>query len=154
MEIELAKYVQAGDVAAVKQALSTGISVEATDSMENSLLIVAAQNDHLELVELLLSAGADPNARGWGGTTALMECGSLSIMEALIAAGSDPFTENDDCEDLQSQYAQSEASLKALQEALEAGQLPGNEGQMYWPASADFVARKHLIEKLFKNRRI
>ena len=55
-------------------------------------LRAAASRGELEAVEGLIGAGADPNARNWGGNTALHFAAakdSVQVIEVLLAAGAD-----------------------------------------------------------------
>lgn len=58
-------------------------------------LMYATASDHLEVVELLVSKGAEVDKRHSNGGTALMECaasaseGNLKVVEFLIKKGSD-----------------------------------------------------------------
>ena len=52
----------------------------------------AAGGGHTEVVQALIAAGADVNARDYGGGTALMDAageGHVEIVRDLIAAGAD-----------------------------------------------------------------
>lgn len=56
-------------------------------------LILAARNGHLEVVEALLKAGADPDHATADGRTALImaaEGGHATVVESLLRAGADP----------------------------------------------------------------
>jgi ankyrin repeat protein len=59
----------------------------------------ATAGAHAEIVEVLLAAGAEPNARqqhGWTPLHAAAENGDLRSLEALLAAGANPALRNDD----------------------------------------------------------
>lgn len=86
----LSSAVQAGDVASVRKALSSGADPNAL-YLGQSLLFYAAGNDHLEVVTALLDSGADVDL-GWAAldTTPLMAAankGHDEIVQILIAAG-------------------------------------------------------------------
>jgi ankyrin repeat protein len=62
------------------------------DNYNTTLLMVAARRGHGDLVELLLNAGAEINAKGHFGSTALMiaaEHGRKDMVELLLNAGAD-----------------------------------------------------------------
>lgn len=52
-----------GDIDQVEQALQEGLDVNSTDEEGYSALQAAAENDHLEVVKLLISKGADVDHR-------------------------------------------------------------------------------------------
>jgi hypothetical protein len=54
--------VRKGDVAAVEQALATGVAVDAPFRYNRTALSFAADRGHVEVVRLLLAKGADPEA--------------------------------------------------------------------------------------------
>ena len=53
-------------------------------------LMRAADNDHPEIVKMLLAAGANPNAARSDGWTALMQTADPEIVKVLLAAGANP----------------------------------------------------------------
>lgn len=86
----LSSAVQAGDVASVRKALSSGADPNAP-YLGQSLLFSAAENDHIEVVKVLLDSGADVDL-GWAAldTTPLIAAankGHDEIVQILIAAG-------------------------------------------------------------------
>lgn len=56
---ELVYWASLGDVEQVEQSLQEGLDVNSADEEGYSALQAAAENDHLEVVKLLLSKGAD-----------------------------------------------------------------------------------------------
>ena len=56
---ELVYWASLGDVEQVEQALQEGLDVNSADEEGYSALHAAAENDHLEVVKLLVSKGAD-----------------------------------------------------------------------------------------------
>jgi ankyrin repeat protein len=61
-------------------------------------IVLAAGEDCADTIRFLVSRGADVNARGEGGLTALMAAarrGLVPIAELLIASGADPEARND-----------------------------------------------------------
>jgi hypothetical protein len=69
------------------------VSADAPDPMRYRMLAVAAGSGRRDLVDLFLSAGADPNQRLDNGWTPLMCAaigGHVEIVEDLLQAGADP----------------------------------------------------------------
>ncbi len=82
--------IDAGDRAAVEQALANGADVNSRARDQATPLIAAALGDRLAIVELLLSKGADVTARNSGGFTALHAAaysGSVPIAKLLLEKG-------------------------------------------------------------------
>lgn len=64
---------RAGDAAALRRGIAAGVAIDALDPRGASALILAAYHGHIEAVDALLLAGADPDlADGARGNTALM----------------------------------------------------------------------------------
>lgn len=68
------------------EAIRQGADVNALWE-DQTLLSAAVQIGHVELIRLLLSAGADPNRKNPDGTTALTWCGNAEITALLLDAG-------------------------------------------------------------------
>ena len=60
---ELVYWASIGDVEQVEQGLLKGLDVNSADEEGYSALQAAAENDHLEVVKLLVSKGADVDHR-------------------------------------------------------------------------------------------
>ena len=90
-DISIHDAAKAGDIEAVKQHIAAGTDVNA-DMIGATPLYVATDNNHLEIVELLIANGADLNANALGGVTPLfaaIENNHLKIAELLISSGAD-----------------------------------------------------------------
>jgi len=101
--------VRAGAIDATRALLAAGAPVEATLDDGTSLLVLAVTNAHYELADVLLEAGADPDAAGQGwtalhqiawsrrwnmgfnlpGPVATGDLDSLELARRLVAAGAD-----------------------------------------------------------------
>ena len=79
---------KAGDLAGVQAELDKGVDVNKKDKAEMTPLHPAAANDHKEIAELLIAAGADVNAKG-GMTPLHWEArkGHKEVAELLITKG-------------------------------------------------------------------
>ena len=85
--------VRAGDAVAVAAYVDRGVPVDLTNANGDTLLLLAAYNEHPDLVRALLERGADPNPVNGRGQTALVAAvfrQNLAIVEALLGAGADP----------------------------------------------------------------
>jgi ankyrin repeat protein len=73
--------------------VDAGLPVNLTDAKGDTLLILAAYNEHSDTVAALLARGADParvNDRGQSALTAATFRNSVETVKALLAAGADP----------------------------------------------------------------
>lgn len=61
---ELVYWASLGDVEQVEQLLAEGIDPNQTDHEGYTALQAAAENDHLDVVKLLVSKGADIRSKG------------------------------------------------------------------------------------------
>lgn len=83
---------QDGDVQSARLLLAAGADVKATTPDGMGALVVAAHVKHADVAEVLLEAGADPNAAG-AGYTALhvaAAAGDLPMVKVLLDHGADP----------------------------------------------------------------
>lgn len=58
---EIIKLVETNDLAGVEKALKSGAHVNATDNSQRSLLLIATNNQLVDMAELLVAHGADVN---------------------------------------------------------------------------------------------
>jgi ankyrin repeat protein len=81
----------AGDVAAVRQALAEGADLFAADSRLTTPLGFAIRDGNLPLIDMLLAAGADPDMHSLGELTPLEQAArtdNAEVVQRLIRAGS------------------------------------------------------------------
>jgi ankyrin repeat protein len=90
-----------GTAEAARRLIAAGADVSTRS--DNSFWVLplhsASSGGHAEIVELLLEAGAEPDARqrhGWTPLQAAAQNGDARSLEALLAAGADPTLRNDD----------------------------------------------------------
>ena len=80
-----------GDLARVKALVEGGASIEAKTRYDTTPLFFAARNGHLEVVEYLISKGADVNVTDsfykMSALSASMDKGGLPVVRALLKAG-------------------------------------------------------------------
>ena len=86
---------QDGDVQKVIELLSAGYLPDKFDELGKTPLHYAAENENIELIHVLLNAGADVNAHkeSYIGNTPLSEVAgscSFDVAKILIEAGADP----------------------------------------------------------------
>jgi ankyrin repeat protein len=65
------RQAMAGNLQAVQKYVESGGDINVTDKMGNTLLMMASNDDHVELVEYLLGNGADPKRRNVVGESTL-----------------------------------------------------------------------------------
>lgn len=88
---ELSRAIFEHNLAKVQELIASGVNVN-NSSTSMLPLEQAAAYDNTEIVEALLAAGANVNARGGGRTTALHTAanfGTVEVVRILIAAGAD-----------------------------------------------------------------
>ena len=121
-DIALLKASSDGNIEEVKDLLSEErnfyrAKVDARTYYNDTALIYASENGHIEIVEVLLDNGADVNAYNNYGNTALMmasENGHIEIVEMLLKKGADLDAKNNDGE-----TALKTASEKGHEEVVE-----------------------------------
>ena len=113
-ETPLLAAARAGSVPAVRQLLARGVDVNTAEGFQKTTALMwAAAESHMEVVDLLLEAGADPNRQGHvtalterhnadhptGGFTALMFAarnGNEALARRLVARGANINLKNGD----------------------------------------------------------
>ncbi|WP_344579531.1 ankyrin repeat domain-containing protein [Streptomyces lunalinharesii] len=81
-----------GDTDAVRAALDGGAAVDTRDAHRRTPLLLAALGDHVTAAEVLVAAGADPNAQDDRDDSPWLVTGvtgSVAMMRALLPAGPD-----------------------------------------------------------------
>jgi hypothetical protein len=88
----LSGAIRRGDLTEASELVRSGAELNHLDEYDLFPLWHAAESGHLELVNLLLAAGADPNFKSRGGETALLTAAwhcKVAIAKVLIAHGAD-----------------------------------------------------------------
>lgn len=87
----LFEAIEAGDVETVRELIGSGVDVNRRYGIfEEPPLVAAADEESVEILQLLLDAGADPDTTNHGGDSALLEAArsaKLDMVELLIGAG-------------------------------------------------------------------
>lgn len=93
LNAQLVEAVKNDDWATAERLLTDGAAPDAGDYVTGYALPIAADNNSLKLVKLLVERGADVNISGEDGETALAKAinrGNLEIVELLLAEGAYP----------------------------------------------------------------
>jgi uncharacterized protein len=89
----LVKAAMKNDLDGVKRLMTVSLNIDASDIYtDTNALSYAVENNNREMIQLLLSAGANPNAANRRGETPLMRLTSeanVEMIRDLIAAGAD-----------------------------------------------------------------
>ncbi|MEV0581430.1 ankyrin repeat domain-containing protein [Nonomuraea sp. NPDC050310] len=89
---QLLQAAAAGDAAAVREAVNEGADLEARNGQRRTALLLAASADHVEVAQILVAAGADPDALDFQHDTPWLVTGvtgSVAMMRALLPAKPD-----------------------------------------------------------------
>lgn len=140
---KLSTAIQTGNTREVKSLLKTGrinLNPEPKENINNNPLITAVHysgmRNNREIVEILLSNGADINGQNYDGATTLYTAllhNNRELAEDLLKQGADPNIPNDDGNTAIS-YLCSTGNMKLIKLALEKGALI-NESHIKWNAS-------------------
>jgi len=80
--------IKAGDASTVKEALHQGTSPDAIGPDGSSILLQAVAAGHVEVVKILLAAGANPKTEGNGPLAAVAARGNdMEVLRCLVEAG-------------------------------------------------------------------
>jgi ankyrin repeat protein len=89
-ELSLHDAAAAGIVERVARLLDEGFPVDTPDEVGSTALHRAAMSDRTDVVRLLLERGASVDARNVRGTTPLLLAHKLDVVQLLLAAGANP----------------------------------------------------------------
>lgn len=85
-----------GDTATVLQLIADGVNINITNEKGWTPLVMAAFNQHMETVKVLVAAGADLNHQSVNGTTVfmyaktkVMETGEYALLDYLLQKGAE-----------------------------------------------------------------
>lgn len=81
-----------GDAEAVREAVTEGAELEVRNAQKRTALLLAASEDHVEVAQILVAAGADPNALDFQHDTPWLVTGvtgSVAMLRALLPAKPD-----------------------------------------------------------------
>jgi ankyrin repeat protein len=99
--LQLIDAAEKGDVQAVKDLLEQGVYIHAQDKDGRCALVAAAYKNHLEIVDLLIAAGADVNMKDNSIQSAYLIAtmegtGYLELLRKTLAAGADVHSTDSD----------------------------------------------------------
>jgi uncharacterized protein len=113
----LASFFNRPEIAVALIQSGADVMVRSDNPMQVAPIDSAAAAGAMEVVEVLLAAGADPNSRQSGGYTPLMSAanqGNLRLVQRLLAADADPSLRSDDGR-LAADFARAKGHLELAQ---------------------------------------
>jgi ankyrin repeat protein len=120
----LVKAALKNDLESVKQLITVSLNIDASDEYtDTNALSYAVENNNREMIQLLLSAGANPNATNRRGATPLMYLTSeanVELIRDLIVAGADLNAHNESGE-TPLMRAVAHSSFSVAKELIDAG---------------------------------
>ncbi len=151
---ELFRAIREDDAAAVKELLAAGAAVDARDASGDTPLIDAALYAGPGMVQILLNAGADPNAANHAGVTALMRAATRPAQAGLLLdAGADVKPSSELGNTALILAARKHGSTPTLRRLLDAGaavnasNIFGASSLMAAAAAEDLEAARLLLDR-------
>ncbi|RIA91204.1 ankyrin repeat-containing domain protein [Glomus cerebriforme] len=83
-----------GDIQRVTELIRSGISPNSRDSNGYTPLAAATSYNHIDLIDFLISEGADVNIRDNDNDTPLYVAENVKVAQKLLSHGADPFIIN------------------------------------------------------------
>lgn len=111
----LRTFAEADDLSAIQWLLRRDVKVDQTSTGETALF-AAVRNDNLEMVRLLIAAGANVNQQDVDRCVPFHCCRSVAIAELLFEAGADP-TIPDQCDFPSWHFVKEPETRRFIQEA-------------------------------------
>lgn len=102
-----------GDIEFARALLAMGASVDTTSTGETALH-TAVKADHLDIMRLLLDAGADPNAQDVDEYGLLWFARTLEAVDILLAAGTDVHLVNEEGQEALAYHADTEIQARLI----------------------------------------
>ena len=86
---DLGRAAYAGDVTRVQELIDRGADVNEQAPNGETALMIAAANGHVEVVQVLIAADADVDARELNSGGTVLKWAKVNVVQALIDAGAD-----------------------------------------------------------------